>query len=103
MMGLSCLTLIIAKDKFCIFDYYAHGNSSIWMEAIFYSNEGSEPIHIHAEKGDMECKYWILIEEAEISEAFAFNMSTTAKKEIIKIIHQHFNLIIDSWNEYFKK
>jgi hypothetical protein len=32
----------------------------------FYSNEGSEPIHVHAEKGDMECKYWLLTEEVEI-------------------------------------
>lgn len=23
----------------------------------FYSNEGNEPIHIHAEKAEMECKY----------------------------------------------
>jgi len=25
----------------------------------FYSSEGSEPIHIHCQKGDMECKYWL--------------------------------------------
>ena len=24
----------------------------------FYANENREPIHIHAEKGDMECKYY---------------------------------------------
>jgi len=23
----------------------------------FYSNEGHEPIHIHAEKAEMECKF----------------------------------------------
>jgi Domain of unknown function (DUF4160) len=23
----------------------------------FYSNEGSEPIHIHAQKGEKDCKY----------------------------------------------
>ena len=32
----------------------------------FYSNEGTETVHIHAEKGDMECKYWLLTEEVEI-------------------------------------
>jgi len=37
----------------------------------FYSNEGSEPVHIHAEKGDMECKFWLLVNEVEIREAFA--------------------------------
>jgi hypothetical protein len=25
----------------------------------FYSNEGNEPIHIHGQKGDKECKYWL--------------------------------------------
>ena len=69
----------------------------------FYSNEGSEPIHIHAEKGDMECKYWILVEEVEIKEVFQFNLSPAARREVKKIIYQHFDLIVDSWNNYFKK
>jgi len=69
----------------------------------FYSNEGSEPIHIHAEKGDMECKYWILVEEVEIREAFEFNLSPTARKEVKKLIYQHFDLIVNEWNSYFKK
>lgn len=25
----------------------------------FYSNENSEPIHVHAEKAEMEIKFWI--------------------------------------------
>jgi hypothetical protein len=25
----------------------------------FYSNEGNEPMHVHAVKGDAECKYWL--------------------------------------------
>jgi Ni,Fe-hydrogenase maturation factor len=52
----------------------------------FYSNEGLEPIHVHAEKGDMECKFWLLLDEVEIQEAFSYNMTPTAKKEIKKII-----------------
>lgn len=48
----------------------------------FYSNEGNEPIHVHAEKGKMECKFWILTDEVEIREAFAFNLTPAAKKEI---------------------
>ena len=67
----------------------------------FYSNEGTEPIHIHAEKGGMECKYWLLLDEIEIREAFSYNMTPNAKREIKKIIYQHFDLIVISWNEYF--
>jgi len=69
----------------------------------FYSNEGFEPVHVHAEKSDMECKFWLLIEEVEIKEAFGYNMSPSSTKEIKKIIYQHFDLIVDSWNTYFKK
>jgi hypothetical protein len=69
----------------------------------FYSNENKEPIHIHAEKGDMECKFWILVEEVEIKEAFGHNITPAANREIKKIIYQHFDLIVESWNKHFKK
>ena len=69
----------------------------------FYSNESAEPIHIHAEKGDMECKFWIMAEEVEIKEAFAYNLTPAARKEVKKIIYQHFDLIIEAWNIHFKK
>ncbi len=68
----------------------------------FYSNEGNEPIHIHAEKADIECKFWIL-EEIEIKEAYAYNLNQKERKEIKKIIYQHFDLIVDSWYKYFEK
>jgi hypothetical protein len=25
----------------------------------FYSDEGTEPVHVHARKGDAECKLWL--------------------------------------------
>lgn len=36
----------------------------------FYSNEGDEPLHVHGQKGDMECKFWLKKETFEIEEAF---------------------------------
>lgn len=69
----------------------------------FYSNENLEPIHIHAEKGDMECKFWLLTDEVEIKDAFAYNLTPAGKREIKKIIYQHFDLIVDAWNNHFKK
>jgi len=49
----------------------------------------------------MECKFWILIEEIEIVEDFSYNLSPTSRKEIKKIIYQHFDLIVDAWNNHF--
>jgi Ni,Fe-hydrogenase maturation factor len=69
----------------------------------FYSNEGSELIHIHAEKSDMECKYWLKVEEYEIEEEYSYNLTPAAKREIRKIIFEHFDYIVLEWNSYFKK
>ncbi|RIW16446.1 DUF4160 domain-containing protein [Algoriphagus lacus] len=69
----------------------------------FYSNEGNEPIHVHAQKGDMECKFWIDEEIMDIREEIGYNLTPKARKEIRKIIFQNFDLIVQSWKEYFKK
>jgi len=69
----------------------------------FYANENQEPIHIHAEKGDIECKYCILVDEMDIKEAFSYNMSPKDRRELRKIIFQNFDLLVESWNSFFKK
>ncbi len=50
----------------------------------------------------MECKFWLNLEEYEITEAFSFNLNPGAKKEIRKIIFEHFDYIVNEWNNYFK-
>ncbi|MDP3393050.1 DUF4160 domain-containing protein [Sediminibacterium sp.] len=69
----------------------------------FYSNEGLEPIHIHAIKANMQCKYWIINETLEIKETFSFNLTPSERREIKKIIYSHFDLIIESWDKHFNK
>jgi hypothetical protein len=69
----------------------------------FYSNEGSEPVNIHATKGDMECKFWLLVDEVEMKEAFAFNMTPVSKRELKKIIYQDFDLNVNSWKTFYEK
>jgi len=51
----------------------------------------------------MECKYWIIEEDVEIKEAYAYNLGQGDRKEIKKIIYQHFDLIVDSWYKHFEK
>jgi hypothetical protein len=68
----------------------------------FYSNESHEPIHVHAEKAEMEIKFWIDVENFEINEAFSFNFTPQAKREIKKIIYEHFEYIVSEWDKYFK-
>jgi hypothetical protein len=65
----------------------------------FYANEGDEPIHVHCKKGEMECKYWLDVESFDISEAYAYQMSPRAKREVRKIIFEHFDYIVSQWSE----
>lgn len=51
----------------------------------------------------MECKYWLLVDELEIKEAFSYNLTPAAKREVKKVIYQHFDDIVLAWNEYFNK
>ena len=51
---------------------------------------------------DMECKFWIDEEIMDIREAFGYNLTPKARKEVRKIIFQYFDLIVQSLKECFK-
>ena len=42
-------------------------------------------------------------EEIEIKEAFSYNFTPATKREIKKIIYQHFDLIVEEWSKHFEK
>jgi hypothetical protein len=64
----------------------------------FYSNEGQEPIHVHCKKGDKEAKYWLDVSIFDIQEAHALNLSPSDKREIRKIIFEHYDYVVEQWN-----
>lgn len=63
----------------------------------FYSNERGEPMHIHAEKAEAECKYWIEADAFNIREAFAYNMSPRDVRQVRQIIFENFDYIVSEW------
>lgn len=69
----------------------------------FYSNEGSEPIHIHCRKGDCECKFWLNVETFDLEEALSSNMTMKNRRDIKKIIFEHFEYIVEQWNEFQRR
>ena len=86
-----------------------YNNESIEMPTIlvilgwrffFYSNEGNEPIHVHCQKGDAEAKYWLDINTFDISQAHAYNMSAKDKRTVRRIIFNHFDHIVEEWNNF---
>ena len=69
----------------------------------FYSNEGNEPAHIHCQKGGMECKYWIGVNKFDIQEDYAFALAPRDRRQIRKIIFEHYDYIMDKWYEFQKR
>jgi len=68
----------------------------------FYANEGTEPIHIHCCKGDMECKFWLDSINTDVIEAFSYNMNGRDKREVIKIIYEYYEFIEEEWDRFQK-
>lgn len=66
----------------------------------FYANEGNEPIHIHCRKGERECKYWLDRERFDLEEVYAYNLSPRDRRDIKKIIFEHFEYIEQRWEEF---
>ena len=69
----------------------------------FYANERNEPIHIHCQKGEKECKYWLDSENFNIKEAYTYNMNNKDKRQIKKLIYQYFDLIEEEWNSFQRR
>ena len=70
---------------------------------LFYANERDEPIHIHCRKAERECKYWLDRENFDLEESFAYNMSPKDKRQIRKIIFEHFEYIEEQWDEFQRR
>ena len=66
----------------------------------FFSNENNEPIHIHVSKAEMEGKFWLDENSFEIREEFSYNMSPHDKREVRKIIFEHFEYITEQWKQF---
>jgi hypothetical protein len=65
----------------------------------FYANERGEPIHVHAQRGEAECKFWIDAGAFDVREAFAYNLSPRDRREVRKIIFEHFDYIVHAWSD----
>ena len=68
----------------------------------FYLNEGNEPMHVHARKAESQCKFWVNADMYEIEEAWSYNLTPRLRREVRKIIFEHFDLIVQEWNSHFK-
>ena len=69
----------------------------------FYANEANEPIHIHYRKAEKECKYWLDREDFDVEEALSYRMNGKDKREVKRIIFEHFEYIESEWDKFQEK
>ena len=63
----------------------------------FYSHEATEPPHVHVDRDRQTAKFWLE------PVALARNLGYSAKElgRIERLVTEHQNEFLDSWNEYF--
>ena len=66
----------------------------------FYADEGTEPIHVHVQKAEKDCKYWLSPDSFDIREQFAYNMNQRDKRHVRRLIFEHFDQLVAAWNEF---
>ena len=63
----------------------------------FYSNEGTEPAHIHVRSADGEAKYWL----RPVEEAWHSGYHTRQLTQIEGHINENLSLLLAAWDEHF--
>ena len=64
----------------------------------FYSDEGTEAVHIHVEREGKGAKFWM--EPVRLASAEGFR--TAELRRIEGIVSRHKQAIINCWNEHFE-
>ena len=65
----------------------------------FYSDEGDEPLHIHIDTGDGECKFWL----DPVVLAKSVNVSPTNVRKIERLVFEHRNFLMEKYHEFHQR
>jgi len=63
----------------------------------FYSNEGSEPVHIHIQRDRMLAKFWL----KPITLAGSTRFSPSELKKLESLVIDHKETFMEVWDEHF--
>jgi hypothetical protein len=64
----------------------------------FYASDRAEPLHVHVQAGEATAKFWLAPVRLERSRGFAGHELS----QIQRLITEHREDLVRSWNEYFK-
>jgi hypothetical protein len=65
----------------------------------FFSNDRSEPAHVHVKRDRKLAKFWL----APIRMAYNYGFNQTELKRIAAIVRKHEAALSKAWHEYFKR
>ena len=65
--------------------------------AFFYSNEGSEPPHIHVRSGDREAKFWLHDLDTAVNAGFPAHEIG----DMIRHLRDNREALVKAWHEHF--
>ena len=70
------------------------------LRFFLYSNEGDppEPVHIHAERGGSEAKFWI---NPDVRVAYNEGFNAKALRELANLVEANRGRIKEAWDEFF--
>ena len=63
----------------------------------FFSHEPNEPPHVHVDRDDSTCKFWL----APVALARNLGFSARDLAQIERLIQQHLLLLLEAWNDHF--
>jgi hypothetical protein len=63
----------------------------------FFSNEGTEPMHVHVEKAEKYAKFWL----HPVSVAYNYRFNSAELNRLVKLVEARKDEIEDKWNDYF--
>ncbi len=65
----------------------------------FYSHETTEPPHIHIDRDNRSCKFWI--ETVALARNLGFNPKEL--RDIESLVIEHQKILTEAWYEYFRR
>ena len=76
----------------------AHSLPHRGLPVFFFSNEGSEPVHIHVEAADGYAKLWLY----PISFAEVRRLNSRQRREVRQIVRMRLKEIVEAWYDHFR-
>jgi len=65
----------------------------------FYAEEGTEPPHVHADKGDGTAKFWLI----PVRLAWTEGLKVNEVRHALRIAEQQQTKLLEAWNEFFAR